>query len=172
MKKQKYLMNKHMKKQKYLKKQKYAGVEYDIYTCSDVCCPVPQWAVECRLCGFHIGTFSKREAEYWIRPHIEEEHADAVRGKKRRRDEMQENSNKDSEEGNMAEMKIEGREGVTIAIVQGHIDYAVYIGKADWSVEETARFGMKLPTDVGIGIVREALGFSAIENWPTGEYRR
>ena len=99
MKKQKYLMNKHMKKQKYLKKQKYAGVEYDIYTCSDVCCPVPQWAVECRLCGFHIGTFTKREGEYWIRPHIEEEHADAVRGKKRRRDEMQENSNKDSEEG-------------------------------------------------------------------------
>lgn len=79
MKKQKYLINKHMKKQKYLKKQKYAGVEYDIYTCLDVCCPVPQWAVECRLCGFHIGTFTKREAEYWIRPHIEEEHADAMR---------------------------------------------------------------------------------------------
>ena len=72
----------------------------------------------------------------------------------------------------MAEMEIEGREGVTIAIVQGEIDYAVYMGKADWSVEETARTGMKLPPEVGGGIVREALGFRAIENWPTGEYRR
>ena len=50
--------------------ERYKGIEYQIYECA-------KWAVQCALCDFETGTRTKREAEYWMKSHITEKHADA-----------------------------------------------------------------------------------------------
>ena len=46
---------------------KHKGVGFEIYEC-------PKWAVNCSMCPFETATSTKREAEYWIKRHINEQH--------------------------------------------------------------------------------------------------